>query len=103
MMRTMSIAFALSALLAVGCSDRSKTTAVATTEERPAATAQSAANLTPEQLGELGAEIKKNPNDSQRLLTEKGLTEESFEQAVRKVSEDPQASKRYADAYKRAS
>jgi hypothetical protein len=101
-MRTMSIAVALSALLAVGCSDRDTTT-VATTDERPAATTQQAANLTPEQLGELGAEIKKNPNDSQRLLSEKGLTEESFEQAIRKVSEDPQASKRYADAYKRAS
>ena len=59
--------------------------------------------LTPEQLGELGAAIRKNPNEATRLLSEKGLNEESFESAVRKVAESPDASKRYAAAYKRAS
>lgn len=100
-MRAIAMAVFLSALLvAGGCSDQKTTTTSATTNE-PATSAS--AQLTPEQLGELGAAIKKNPNDAQRLLTEKGLTEESFEQAVRKVSEDPAASKQYADAYKRAS
>lgn len=55
---------------------------------------------TPEQLGELGARIKKNPADAARLLSEKGLTEESFETAIRKVTEDKEASRRYAEAFR---
>ena len=100
-MRAIAMTVFLSALLvAGGCTDQKSTTATtaAPTNEQVASTPQ----LTPEQLGELGAAIKKNPNDAQRLLTEKGLNEETFEQAVRKVSEDPAASKQYADAYKRA-
>ena len=101
-MRAIAMAVFLSALLvAGGCSDQKSSTTSATTNA-PAASAQQQ-QLTPEQLGELGAAIKKNPNDAERLLTEKGLTEETFEQAVRKVSEDPAASKQYADGYKRAS
>ena len=98
-MRTMSIAFALLFLLAAGCSDRNESVPTAASNEP--AVAQS--TLSPEQLGELGAQIKKNPNDAQRLLSEKGLNEESFEAAIRKVSEDPAASRRYAQAYKQAS
>ena len=94
------MAFALCALLAAGaCSnDRSQPAADAT----PAVATQQQADLTPEQLGELGAQIKKNPNDAKRLLTERGLDEQKFEQAVRKVSEDPAAAKRYSDSYKKA-
>ena len=36
------------------------------------------------------------------LLSDKGLTEQQFEQAVRKVAENPDQSKRYAEAYKKA-
>ena len=96
-MKPLSIALALTLLIAFGCGKETTTSTVST---EPAATT---ANLTPEQLGELGAKIKKQPNDAQRLLSEQGLTEESFEQAIRKVSEDPQASKRYAAAYNKAS
>ena len=34
-------------------------------------------------------------------LSDHGLTEEQFEKAIRQVSSDPAASKRYAAAYKR--
>ena len=98
-MRTMSIALAFVMLFAAGCSDRNESVPTASSAE-PAA-AQS--SLSPEQLGELGAQIQKNPNDAQRLLSEKGLTEESFEAAIRKLSEDPAGSRRYAAAYKQAS
>jgi hypothetical protein len=67
------------------------------------AAATTASEMTPEQLGELGAAIKKQPDQAQRLLAEKGLSEESFEQAIRRVTEDPAASKRYAEAYRKAS
>ncbi len=98
-MRKSWIALTLCALLvAGGCKKGTTTTAEVKSEETVAAS-----NLTPEQLGELGAKIKRQPNDAQRLLSEQGLTEESFEKAIRKVSEDPEASKRYAEAYKRAS
>lgn len=92
---------ALCALLLTGACSNDQPAASAGASQTPAAEAKKA-DLTPEQLGELGAEIRKNPNDAQRLLAEHGLNEESFEQAVRKVSEDPAAAKRYADSYKKA-
>lgn len=92
---------AISLLLAGGCSKTNTPTNTATPSSNAAVTNTN--ELTPEQLGELGAQIKKNPNDAQRLLTEKGLDEKTFEQAIRKVSEDPAASQRYAEAYKKAS
>ena len=97
-MKTLTIALALTlAVFAAGCSKES--TAPAAGANEPAV---AAANLTPEQLGELGAKIRKQPNDAPRLLSEAGLTEETFEQAVRKVSEDPAASKRYTEAFNRS-
>jgi hypothetical protein len=35
-------------------------------------------------------------------LSEKRLTTQSFEQQVRQVAQDPEASKKYAAAYKKA-
>ena len=96
------MALALCALLVAGaCSNDQRDTAANTPAATPAAASQQA-DLTPEQLGTLGAEIRKNPNDAQRLLTQRGLDEQKFEQAVRKVSEDPAAAKRYREAYKKA-
>lgn len=61
------------------------------------------ADLTPEQLGELGAKIRKDPARADELLTSRGLTKETFEKAIRDVTEDPEASRRYAEAYRKAS
>jgi hypothetical protein len=95
-MKSFAIAMCLALLLLPACNqEKTATTSVQTTEVRQ--------ELSPEQLGELGAKIKKQPNDAQRLLAEHGLSEESFEQAIRKVSEDPEAAKRYAAAYRQAS
>jgi len=59
--------------------------------------------MTPEQLGELGAQIKKEPSRAQELLSAHGLDDQSFEKEIRKITQDPVASKRYAAAYKNAS
>ena len=100
-MKKTSIAIATLALvLAFGCKNQSTTTAAA--NNNPTSVSQNN-NLTPEQLGELGAKIKKNPDEAKKLLTEQGLTEESFEKQIRLVAQDPDASKRYAAAYKKAS
>ena len=104
-MKSTSVAFALCALLAAGaCSNDQNQPAAAdaSTAKAPAAASQQQAELTPEQLGELGAQIRNNPGDAQRLLTQRGLDEQKFEQAVRKVSEDPAAAKRYSESYKKA-
>ena len=95
-MRTTSIAV-LALMLAIGCSK----TPVASNSSSPGVTAQQA-NLTPEELGELGAKIKQHPADAQKLLSEKGLTDQTFEKAIRKVAESPEESKRYAAAYKKS-
>jgi len=101
-MKAIYTALLLSAFLFAGaCSDESRTS-VATTEPATTEASAKAANLTPEELGELGAKIEKQPAEAEKILSEKGLNEESFEQAIRKVAEDPEASKRYAESYKKA-
>ncbi len=94
------ISLVLPLALAGACNQR-PTAADATpaTEATRAATE----SLSPEELGKLGAELKKNPDRADQILTERGLDAKSFETAIRKVSEDPEASKRYAAAYKEAS
>ncbi|HVE70935.1 MAG TPA: hypothetical protein VNI54_06165 [Thermoanaerobaculia bacterium] len=82
------------------CSNEPKTTAAAGGAADPPAVTQ-AQDLTPEQLGELGARISKNASQAKQILSEHGLDEKSFEQKIRKVTEDPEASKRYAAAFEK--
>ena len=104
MIRRTSLAIAaLTLTFTFACKQDHKTAAA---DARPVATSESgtvaqASTLTPEQLGELGARIKARPADAQKLLSEKGLDEKSFEQAIRKVAENPEESKRYAAAFKK--
>lgn len=105
MMRT-TLSISLVVLLAlVGCGAKDKQTAGTSAPASPqtqVATNASATPLTPEELGELGAKIRKTPERANELLRDRGLTEKTFETEIRKVTEDPEASKRYAAAYKRA-
>src|SRR6476469_3911779 len=101
-MKNTSIAIAaLGLVLVFGCKNQSDTTtsSSASGSTSTAATSASQSSLSPEELGELGAKIKKSPDDAQKLLSAKGLTAQSFEQQVRQVAQDPEASKRYAAAY----
>jgi hypothetical protein len=105
-MRKISIGIAaLTLVLAIGCKNQNENQTAATNAGTGNNTvaSQQTTNMSPEDLGKLGAEIKKHPKDAQKLLSDKGLTEQQFEQAVRKVAESPEQSKRYADAYKKAS
>ena len=96
---TIAIA-ALTLVLTLGCKDKSKTASYSSSQQ-PIATEQ-AQNLTPEQLGEIGAKIKKHPSDADKILSEHGLTQATFEKEIRQVASDPAASRRYRDAYKKA-
>lgn len=96
-MRATLIGITIALLLAGGCKEKSTQTTSGTGDQ-----ALSQSSLTPEQLGEIGAKIKKQPGEAGKILSEHGLTEESFEDAIRRITEDPQSSKRYAEAYKRA-
>ena len=103
-MKQTLIALTLSLTLAGACG-QNKPASVASTEPPPAAdqtTAEAQQTLTPEQLGELGAKIEKTPDQASALLSAQGLNEKSFEQQIRKITEDPEASKRYAAAYEKA-
>ena len=95
---------ALTMLMAIAAC-KNNTTTPATSSSAPAsantAVTTSAPSLTPEQLGELGASIHKHPTEGTKILSDRGLTQEQFERAIRQVSSDPEASKRYAAAYKR--
>ncbi len=106
-MKTTLMTLAICALLLAGaCSNDQPTATAGTSGSTPAVATQqqatAAAELTPEQLGELGAQIRKSPADAKQLLSQRGLDEQKFEQAVRKVSEDPAAAKRYSESYKKA-
>lgn len=92
----------LTLTITIGCKNNASST-TASSANSDATNAQSApSSLTPEQLGELGAQIKKTPNDADKILADHGLNEQSFAAAVRKVSESPADAKRYAAAYKSA-
>jgi hypothetical protein len=97
----------LSLFLMIACGGRdAQNVRSAHTAKPPAATETTTAPatpLTPEQLGELGAQIRKEPARAQELLASHGLNAQSFEKAIRDVTENPDASKRYAEAYRKAS
>src|ERR1043165_7351034 len=108
MRKQFTIIAAFLVVLAAGC--RNQQTA-SNTESQPvsksapnlSASSAQAAALSPEDLGTLGAQIKKQPNNADKLLADKGLNEQSFAAAIRKVSENPDSAKRYTAAYKKAS
>ena len=88
-------------LALVACSnDSSNSNNVAAAGDQPAAVAEH--DMTPEQLGELGAQISKQPDQAKQLLSQHGMDEKSFEAKIRKITEDPAASKRYAEAFEKA-
>lgn len=64
---------------------------------------EEAAELSPEELGELGARLEENPDQIEQILQEHGLTLETFEAAIRDLTENPGEAKRYAEAYRSAS
>ena len=100
-MKSTLIALALVALV-LGCKQHESYTTGQTSAAKQEQSA-SAANLSPEDLGTLGAQIKKDPSRAHELLSGRGLDDQSFEKAIRKVSQDPVASRRYAAAFKQAS
>lgn len=100
-MRTATIFLLVLALVACNADKQQSAANNSSTPAQPAA--QASMQLTPEQLGELGAQIQRNPDRANELLTHHGLTPRSFEKAIRDVTENPDASKRYAAAYRKAS
>jgi hypothetical protein len=99
MKRTISILCL--AVTMVACQQQQTRTASASA---PAPSASSATHpLSPEQLGALGAEIRKEPARADELLQQHGLTRAEFEKQIRDVTENADASRRYADAYRKGS
>lgn len=103
-----ALTFTIVVLLALagGCNQDQEKASVATSGQPRAEAVQTQASsgeLTPEELGELGAQIRKEPDRAEALLTQHRLTKESFEAQIRKITENPDASKRYAEAYRKAS
>jgi hypothetical protein len=83
------------------CQQKQETASATATPVAPAAGKATA--MTPEELGALGAEIRREPARGDELLRQHGLTRATFEQAIRDVTENAQASQRYAAAYRKAS
>lgn len=96
---TMALALSF-ALMACGNDRSADSKAAAGAAVDPPAVAASQ-ELTPEQLGEIGARISKDASQAKQILSEHGLDEKSFEQKIRRITEDPAASKRYAAAFEK--
>lgn len=96
-----SATLAVLLLFAAACGGDAPSAATSTSATET--TAQAAVTLSPEQLGQLGAEIRREPARADELLARHQLTRESFERAIRGVTEDPDASRRFAAAYRSAS
>jgi hypothetical protein len=94
-MRAAVFVMVTAALLFGGCTRETRTQG-----SRPATVAGS--ELTPEQLGSLGARIRQEPETAGALLEESGMDRDQFETAIRRLTEDPEASKRYARAFEEA-
>jgi ABC-type enterochelin transport system substrate-binding protein len=103
MRKQLSMIAALLVVLAAGCKNQQTTTNASNTSATQMEKSAKASTLSPEDLGELGAQIKKQPNEADKLLAQRGLDEQSFAAAIRKVSENPDSAKRYTTAYKKAS
>lgn len=100
MMRHLTTAtLCLTMLLSFAACQQKQAAATASTPQ--AVATEQAQPLTPEQLGELGGLIKNEPERANELLAQHKLTRESFEKQVRDVTENVEASKRYAAAYRR--
>ena len=101
MKKTLMIA-SLVLVAALGCKQKSSSTSAESSTPSQPAVSEQAQNVTPEQLGQIGAAIKHHPKDADKILADHGLTQESFAKAIRQVASDPAASRRYRDAYKKA-
>lgn len=100
MTRTTTATLCLTVLLSfAACQQKQQSATVAT--PAPAAPVATAQTLTPEQLGELGGLISNTPDRANELLAQHNMTRESFEKAVREVTENIDASQRYAAAYRK--
>lgn len=88
----------ISLLMLAGACDGDQDTATVELDQR-----EEAVELSPEDLGELGARLEENPDQIEEILAEQGLTLETFEAAIRNVTENPGEAKRYAEAYRSAS
>lgn len=91
---------ALAGLLLVSAAcgrDESTSTASST----PGESAITTEPRTPEQLGEIGAQIEKEPQRGDAILTQHGMTRESFESEIRAVTENVDSARRYAAAYRK--
>jgi hypothetical protein len=92
--------FILSLTLAA-CNQNTASKSEVNTSESTKGTTVASHEMSPEQLGELGAQISKDSSKAKELLSQHGLDEKSFEAKIRKVTEDPEASKRYAAAFEK--
>ena len=117
-MKALTITLAAAFLTIAGCSPSGQNTTTPTTATTSSTTSSTAlaptgvvaptgqlastAGFTPEQLGEIGAAIKKHPDQAQQILNSHGLDQPGFERAIRGVTQNPDLSKRYANAFRKS-
>ena len=90
-----TLVLVLFSVAVIGCSKE----ATISTDESATSVNASVTATSPEELGRLAARIKQQPDDAKKLIADHGLTEEQFEDAIRKTAEDPAKAREYAKAF----
>lgn len=62
---------------------------------------ESPADLTPTKLGELGAEIYLQEDQTEEILSEANLTEEAFRTRIGEISSNPDQARQYRQAFEK--
>ena len=90
------LAIVLFGVAMIGCN---KEATISTSTDSTTSVDASATATSPEELGRLAARIKQQPDNAKKLIADHGLTEEQFEDAIRKTAEDPEKARAYAKAF----
>lgn len=55
--------------------------------------------INPETLGEIGAKIYQNPQQTDSILSDYGLTRSEFEQKIEEATSDPERAEKYSNSF----
>ncbi len=97
-MKTITRTLLAALLLSLGIFGAACQDEVATTSE-----SVDAGELSPDELGRIGARLHEAPDDAEAILADEGITWEDYQEAVRQVSADVESAQRYSEAFHAAS
>jgi hypothetical protein len=97
-MKTITRTLLAALLLSLGIFGAACQDEVATSDSTTAESVD-AGELSPDELGRIGARLHEAPDDAEAILADEGITWEDYQAAVREVSADVESAQRYSEAF----